>query len=286
MDSNSLKYFIVTARVQHMTRAAQQLNITQPTLSASIRRLEAELGFQLFDRGGRGIQLNEYGKIFLAGAEEAERALNESLARMAELRQGSSGFVRIACAISPTNSRLIDLLLGKGLSLKVSEVPDDWERQLMEDECDLVITFGRPKGSGVESALLRYQKLAIVASREHPLAGRERVTAEDLRSYPFCSTSAPHSIINMAADALRDYGLTPRITFLGRNSADMVKAITSGTRLGVMVERNLPENAALQVLPAEGFDVSLPIFLYWRRGGNRSSAMTLIQQNIIRFYQG
>lgn len=285
MDFNSLKYFAVTARVQHMTQAAAQLNITQPTLSASIRRLEAELGYQLFDRTGRGIVLNEYGRIFLEGAEAAERAVNESLARMAELRQGSDGFVRIACAISPTNSRLIDLLLDKGLSLKVSEVPDDWERQLTDNECDLVITFGRPRGNGVESALLRYQKLAIVASRSHPLALRESVAAEDLQGYPFCSTSAPHSIINMAADALRDYGFSPRITFLGRNSADMVKAIASGTRLGVMVERNLPKDAGLQVLPAEGFDVSLPIFLYWRRGGNRSSAMSVIQQNIINFYQ-
>lgn len=285
MDFNTLKYFAVTARVQHMTQAAAQLNITQPTLSASIRRLEAELGYQLFDRTGRGIVLNEYGRIFLEGAEAAERAMNESLTRMAELRQGSDGFVRIACAISPTNSRLIDLLLDKGLSLQVSEVPDDWERQLTDNECDLVITFGRPRGNGVESALLRYQKLAFVASRSHPLAQRSVVTAEDLREYPFCSTSAPHSIINMAADALRDYGFSPRITFLGRNSADMVKAIASGSRLGVMVERNLPDNAGLQVLPAEGFDVSLPIFLYWRRGGNRSSAMNAIQQNIIHFYQ-
>lgn len=211
--------------------------------------------------------------------------MNESLARMAELRQGSDGFVRIACANSPTNSRLVDLLLDKGLSLKVSEVPDDWERQLTDNECDLVITFGRPRGNGVESVLLRYQKLAVVANRSHPLAQRESVTAEDLRGYPFCSTSAPHSIISMAADALREYGFSPRITFLGRNSADMIKAISSGTRLGVMVERNLPESADLVVLQAKGFDVSLPIFLYWRRGGNRSSAMSVIQQNIINFYQ-
>lgn len=285
MDLNTLKYFSVTARVQHMTQAASQLNITQPTLSASIRRLEAELGYQLFDRTGRGIVLNDYGRIFLEGAEAAERAMNESLARMAELRQGSDGFVRIACANSPVNSQLMDLLLDKGLSLKVSEVPDDWERQLVDNECDLVITFGRPRGSGVESALLRYQKLALVASRRHPLAQRESVTAEDLRPYPFCATSAPHSITNMAAQALQDYGFSPRITFLGRNSADMLKAISSGTRLGIMVERNLPKDKDIVVLPAKDFDVSLPIFLYWRRGGNRSSAMSVIQQNIINFYQ-
>ncbi len=285
MDSGALKYFVVTARIQHMTKAAQQLNITQPTLSASIRRLEAELGYKLFDRTGRGIQLNEYGRIFLNGVEEAERSINASLEEMAQLRQGDSGFVRIACASSPTNSRLIDMMLDKGLSLKVSEVPDDWERQLTDDECDLVITFGRPKGAGVESILLRYQKLVITASRKHPLAHRTQVTADELSMYPFCSTSAPHSIINMASEALRAYGLVPRITFLGRNSADMIKAIASGMRLGVMVERNLPDTDELVVLPAMGFDVSLPIFLYWRRGGGQSAAISLIRQNIINYYQ-
>ena len=285
MDSTALKYFMVTARTGHMTRAAQQLNITQPTLSASIRRLEAEIGFQLFDRTGRGIQLNEYGKLFLEGAAEAERSLSASLTAMEELRQGVSGFVRIACAISPTNSRLIDTLLAKGTSLQVSEVPDDWEMKLSGGECDLVITFGRPKSAELETTLLRYQKLAIVASRDHPLSRQERVSVAEVQNYPFCSTSAPHSIINMASDALKACGLAPHITFLGRNSADMVKAIESGMRLGLMVERNLPDDAKLAVLPVEGFDVSLPIFLYCRRGGNRSSALAMIRQSIIHFYQ-
>lgn len=65
MDVSALKYFIVAAQTEHMSRAAEKLNITQPSLSASIKRLEADIGFQLFDRTGRGIRLNEYGRIFL-----------------------------------------------------------------------------------------------------------------------------------------------------------------------------------------------------------------------------
>ena len=50
MDVSALKYFIVAAQTEHMSRAAEKLNITQPSLSASIKRLEADIGFQLFDR--------------------------------------------------------------------------------------------------------------------------------------------------------------------------------------------------------------------------------------------
>ena len=60
MDTSTLRYFTVVAETQHMNRAAQLLNITQPSLSTSIKRLEAEIGYQLFDRSGRGIQLNDY----------------------------------------------------------------------------------------------------------------------------------------------------------------------------------------------------------------------------------
>ena len=62
MDISALKYFIVVAQTEHMNRAAAQLHITQPSLSTCIRRLEADIGFRLFDRNGRNIQLNEYGK--------------------------------------------------------------------------------------------------------------------------------------------------------------------------------------------------------------------------------
>lgn len=52
MDVSALKYFIAAAQTEHMSRAAEKLNITQPSLSASIKRLEADIGFQLFDRTG------------------------------------------------------------------------------------------------------------------------------------------------------------------------------------------------------------------------------------------
>ncbi len=285
MDTATLKYFIAVAQTQHMSKAAQKLNITQPSLSTSIRRLETDIGYQLFDRTGRGIQLNEYGKIFLEGVMAAENIMSSCLNEMQELKNSSVSFVRIACSNSPANSQLIDLLLSKGMSLKVDNIPNNWEQDLLNQNCDLVITMGNLHHSSIAYAILRYQKLAIVASKYHPLANAEAVTLSDLHRYSFCSTDAPHSLFNVMKEQKPDYDFHPRITFLGRNSSDMLKAIRSGIHIGLMVKCNLPDAEDLVLLPVQDFDITLPLYLYWRMSDTKKAGLAPMRQNIIDFYQ-
>lgn len=68
MNIEQLRYFQLTASFQHMSKAADMLNISQPALGSNIRRLEIELGVPLFDRVGRNIVLNSYGEEFLKSA--------------------------------------------------------------------------------------------------------------------------------------------------------------------------------------------------------------------------
>ena len=70
MDLLQLRYFNLLAENQHLTRTAEHLKISSPSLSATIKRLENELGVQLFDRKGRNIILNNYGEILLSYVKE------------------------------------------------------------------------------------------------------------------------------------------------------------------------------------------------------------------------
>ena len=65
MELLQLKYFLTVARLEHMTRAADELGIAQPPLSQTIARLEEELGVPLFDRLGRNIHLNHFGRAYV-----------------------------------------------------------------------------------------------------------------------------------------------------------------------------------------------------------------------------
>ena len=71
MNLNQLQYFVTLAHIEHYTRAAEKLTITQPSLSHAISSLEQELGTRLFERQGRNVVLTKYGRMFMQYAEEA-----------------------------------------------------------------------------------------------------------------------------------------------------------------------------------------------------------------------
>lgn len=96
MDFLQLNYFLEVARMGNMTAAANALHVAQSSVSRSIARLEAELGVPLFERSGRGIFLNDYGKAFYVRAETILRELDEGERELKEMRDKYTGRISIA----------------------------------------------------------------------------------------------------------------------------------------------------------------------------------------------
>ncbi len=95
MEWNQLEYFQTVARVQHMTHASEILSISQPALSRSIARLEAELGVQLFERQGRSIILNSYGQLFLKRVNRIIKEFHEGKQELKDLLDPEYGMVSL-----------------------------------------------------------------------------------------------------------------------------------------------------------------------------------------------
>lgn len=97
MELLHLKYFQIVAKHEHMTQAAEELCISQPSLSKVVNRLEEELGVPLFDRQGRNIRLNAFGKAFLKRVERVFRELEDGkkeITDMNGLEQGRISTLR------------------------------------------------------------------------------------------------------------------------------------------------------------------------------------------------
>ena len=99
MDLQQLKYFQTIARLEHVSRAAEELYVAQPSLSRAIARLEEELGVPLFDRQGRHIQLNHLGRAFLKYVEEAFDKLEEGKREVEDLASFGAGTSWAWCSL-------------------------------------------------------------------------------------------------------------------------------------------------------------------------------------------
>src|SRR4030095_8469221 len=98
MELRHLRYFVAIAEERSFTRAAERLWVAQPGLSTQIRRLESELGVQLFERHTRGVDLTAAGELFLERARTALAAADAALATGHDLEAGLVGSVRLGSA--------------------------------------------------------------------------------------------------------------------------------------------------------------------------------------------
>jgi LysR family transcriptional regulator, transcription activator of glutamate synthase operon len=96
MQTEDLRRFVTLARAEHLTAAADELGIPQPSLSRSLRRVEEAFGARLFEREHRGLRLNPRGRLVLAAALEATAALDAAREQIVQLDDPESGTVRLA----------------------------------------------------------------------------------------------------------------------------------------------------------------------------------------------
>src|SRR4051794_11136472 len=99
MELRHLRYFVAIAEERSISRAAERLWIAQPGLSTQVRRLEAELGIQLFHRHTRGVDLTPAGEVFLERARIALAAAEEARTIGADLGSGLVGTVRLGISV-------------------------------------------------------------------------------------------------------------------------------------------------------------------------------------------
>lgn len=99
MEFSQLNYFRTVARTGNISQAARELFVTQPNLSRSISRLEGELGVPLFEHRKGKVVLNEYGRIFLSGVENAFGELNACIQTVQRLYENNQNILSLGCSI-------------------------------------------------------------------------------------------------------------------------------------------------------------------------------------------
>lgn len=188
MELRQLKYFVKSAEYLNFSVAAKHLYITQSTLSQQIKQLEFELGFELFMRNSRHILLTEAGEEFLPFARKTILDAEDGVQRLHDLQHVKTGILRIGVTYS------FSTVLTEGLLRFMKEFPgiklevyyktvDELMLLLREHKVDLVLSY-KPltDAPDIDSMALFENTLALVVSKEDPLASCKKIKLEDISS--------------------------------------------------------------------------------------------------------
>lgn len=255
-----LEAFEATARLGSMAKAAEELRLTQPTLSLQIKKLSDVVGAPLFEHVGRTLRLTEEGRDLLVMCREVFGAVARFEMALSERRGLRRGTLRIGAVT--TAKYFVPRLVGEfcrrhpciDVALEVSGRPQILER--LRDGLDDLYVFSQvPEAPAVEAVPFLDDALVVVASADHPLAGRRGIPLAEVACEPLILRE-PGSGTRMATDwCFAEAGLHPRVRMqLGSNEA-IKQAVIGGLGVSVLSQLSLAHDTdpRLVRLDVEGF---------------------------------
>lgn len=289
MELRHLRYFLAVAENLSFTRAADQLHVTQPTLSHQVMQLEEEIGSTLFDRIGRGVHLTASGEIFREYAQKALKEIHFGAAAISELEGLMHGTLTVGAFESFSTSLLPPLLakfcdLYPGVHVSVRQLlTGQLEEQLDKGNMDLGIAYSPPATDRILAEKLFDEPMALVVGAKHPLAHRRRIHMAALDGEALMLLTAEFPSRRLLESRFSSVGAKPRIV-LEINSIQATLATVSSTKLATIltkrIAKTVPELHCIELVPT----IMRTAAIFWRRGGYRSAAARAMADLIRKEY--
>jgi LysR family transcriptional regulator, low CO2-responsive transcriptional regulator len=264
---HQLKVFEAVARHSSFTRAAEELFLTQPTVSMQVKQLSKTVGLPLFEQVGKRLYLTAAGKELYATCQDVFDRLTQFEIAIADLKGLKQGTLRLA--VVTTAKYVIPRILGPfcqrypGIDVSLTVTNHQYVLEsLAANKDDLYILSQLPDESDAQVQTFMENPLVVLAPRSHPLVNEKNIPLARIAEEPFIMRE-PGSGTRKAVQRLFDaQGLPMRVKLdLGSNEA-IKQAIAGGMGLSVLSKHTLAlegVNNQLAILDVEGF----PIERHW-----------------------
>ncbi|MGQ9683671.1 MAG: selenium metabolism-associated LysR family transcriptional regulator [Anaerolineae bacterium] len=281
MELRQLRAFVAVVRCASFSRAADELDLTQPAVTAQIQALERELGTMLLERLPRRTMPTQAGEALLTYAEALLNLEAEAGRALAELRGLQAGTLRVGA--SPTvGTYLLPKMLGKlkgrypGLRLIAEIEPTHRVAQALETfALDVGLVEAPVSSESLEVRAFVTDELVLVAPAGHPWAQRRSVAVTELAGQPLVVREPGSGTRQLVEERLRALGIEPTIS-LELGAIEAIKnAVAAGlglafiSRLAIQTEERL---GSLVVVPVEGLDLGRPFYQLRHRQRHASPA--------------
>jgi DNA-binding transcriptional LysR family regulator len=253
MQLGQIEAFLEVARLGNVRRAARQLSLTQPSLSARLHGLEAAVGDRLFVRTSHGVRLTESGRAFLPYAERALRALREGQGVVRGLRDASSGRLTLGSAPATSTYLLppllrdfasahprVEIVVRTGHSEEVLALVLNEEVQV-----GLVRALSHP-----DIARLPYHEYELVLDTApgHPLARRQDVTMQEVGQAGLVYFDRTSSYFELTRALFVDAGVAPRPAMELDNIEAAKKMVEEGLGVALLPRMSVERELRLGIL--------------------------------------
>lgn len=292
MEIQQLQYFRTVATMQHMTRAAEKLLISQPALSKSIANIEQELGVPLFDRQGRSIYLNRFGEVFLRSVDiildEYERVKEE----FDELLHPGFGEVAIGF-VHTLGMEFVPELMAKmrtlfpNMQFSLTQATSlNLLKRLEEGAIDLCLSQKvKSKLIEIEMQELWTEELFVIVPNTHPLAMRDVIALDEIKNEPFIAIKKGNSLRQLVDEIFTDAGMKLHTTFAAEEMHTVAGFVGAG--LGVSV---IPDIKGLDNFNVKRLRVSDPscyrtVCLSWAKNRYMPPAATEFRDYLLDYFQ-
>ena len=256
MKLHQLNYFVALARLEHYTKAAEEIGISQPTLSHAIAGLEEELGVKLFRKQGRNVVLTKYGRFFLGYVEESMNVLELGVSKTKGMAGQTKGVIDLAY-IYTLGSEFVPRLVGDFLRSH-EELETEFHftvgntseliQGLKDEKYDIAFCSMMENEPEVSFTPVGIQNLVVVIPKQHPLSGRGEVDLEEAALYPqiyFTQGSGRRPVVDRLFEMAK---IRPQIAYEIEEDGAMAGLVAQNFGIAVMPDIPLLKNMNVEVL--------------------------------------
>ena len=282
MTLQQLRYFIELANTLHYTRAAEQLNISQPSLSYAISQLSKMLGVPLFKKDGIKVYLTEYGKAFLPYAESAINILTQGEAQLDKMHNPSNGNINLGYIYTVSFDAIPQLIEEFYAYMGNRNINFNFQvtmtniliKKLIEGKLDIVMaTYTGITNECIKNIPVFEQELYLIVYNDHPLATSKSVTIDELRNEKFIMINKETDLFLQTDSLFKRYNIRPDVFFEVDECNSMASFV--GAKLGIAIMPKIPSLSSYRVIaiPFAERIAKRTISILWNSSINCSPAL-------------